>query len=115
MTSKPVTPMLTDRGITKTHRRPHVSDDKPHSESRFKTLEYRPEFSDRFGSIEDARASCERFFPCYNHEHHHCRIALLTPDILHYGMAPQVIEERQNVRKQPVIWRFFLALFSASF
>jgi putative transposase len=63
MTSKPVALMLADLGITKTHSRPHVSDDNPYSESQFKTFKYRPEFPDRFGSIEDARAFCQRFFP----------------------------------------------------
>jgi putative transposase len=97
MTSKPVTFMLADLGVTKTHSRPHVSDDNPYSESQFKTLKYRPEFLDRFGSIQDARAFCQVFFPWYNHEHHHRGIALLTPDMLHYGMAGAVIEQRQKV------------------
>ena len=70
MTSKPVALMLADLGVTKTHSRPHVSDDNPYSESHFKTLKYRPEFPERFGSIEDARAFCQRFFPWYNHEWH---------------------------------------------
>ena len=97
MTSKPVALMLADLGVTKTHSRPHVSDDNPYSESQFKTLKYRPEFPDRFGSIEDARAFCQRFFPWYNHEHHHSGIALLTPDMLHYGMASEIIAQRQHV------------------
>ena len=97
MTSKPVALMLADLGVTKTHSRPHVSDDNPYSESQFKTLKYRPEFPDRFGSIEDARAFCQRFFPWYNHDHHHSGIALLTPDMLHYGRAEQIIEQRQKI------------------
>ena len=60
MTSKPVALMLADLGVTKTHSRPHVSDDNPYSESQFKTLKYRPEFPERFGSIEDARAFCQK-------------------------------------------------------
>jgi Integrase core domain len=84
----------------KTHSRPHVSDDNPYSESQFKTLKYRPEFPERFGSIADARAFCQSFFPWYNHEHHHSGIALLTPDMLHYGRAENVIEQRQNVLDQ---------------
>ena len=83
--------------LTKTHSRPHVSDDNPYSESQFKTLKYRPEFPERFGSIEDARAFCQGFFPWYNHEHHHSGIALLTPEMLHYGIAGEVIEQRQQV------------------
>ena len=58
MTSKPVAFLLADLGITKSHSRPHVSNDNPFSEAQFKTLKYRPGFPDRFGSIEDARAFC---------------------------------------------------------
>jgi putative transposase len=97
MTSKPVALLMADLGVTKTHSRPHVSDDNPYSESQFKTLKYRPEFPDRFGSIADARAFCQRFFPWYNHDHHHSGIALLTPETLHYGMAGEVIRQRQQV------------------
>ena len=97
MTSKPVALLMADLGVTKTHSRPHVSDDNPYSESQFKTLKYRPEFPDRFGSIEDARAFCQKFFAWYNHQHHHSGIALLTPEMLHYGMAGKVIEQRQQV------------------
>jgi putative transposase len=66
MTSKPVALLLADLGVTKTHSRPHVSDDNPFSESQFKTLKYRPEFPDRFGSKEHARSFCQQFFPWYN-------------------------------------------------
>ena len=79
MKSKPVALLLADLGVTKTHARPHVSDDNPFSEAQFKTLKYRPDFPDRFGSIEDARAHCEAFFHWYNHEHRHSGIALFTP------------------------------------
>jgi putative transposase len=97
MTSKPVALLMADLGVTKTHSRPHVSDDNPYSESQFKTLKYMPEFAERFGSIEDSRAFCQRFFPWYNTEHHHSGIALLTPEMLHYGMAGEVIARRQQV------------------
>ena len=42
MTSKPVALLLADLGVTKTHARPHVSNDNPFSEAQFKTLKYRP-------------------------------------------------------------------------
>jgi len=54
MRSEPVAALLVDLQISKTHSRPHVSDDNPYSESQFKTLKYRPDFPARFGSIEDA-------------------------------------------------------------
>ena len=88
---------MADLGVTKTHSRPHVSDDNPYSESQFKTLKYRPEFPERFGSIQDSRAFGQKFFAWYNHEHHHSGIALLTPEMLHYGVAGEVIEQRQQV------------------
>ena len=97
MTSKPVALLMADLGVTKTHSRPHVSDDNPYSESQFKTLKYRPEFPERFGSIEDSRAFGQTFFTWYNQEHHHSGIAMLTPEMLHYGMAEEVIGQRQQV------------------
>jgi putative transposase len=100
MTSKPVAYLLADLGVTKTHSRPHVSDDNPYSESQFKTLKYRPEFPDRFGSLQDARAFCQPFFRWYNDEHHHSGIALLTPNMLHSGRAQAVLQQRQEVLHQ---------------
>ena len=97
MTSKLVACKLADLGVTKTHSRPHVSDDNPYSESQFKTLKYRPEFPERFGCIQDARGFCQQFFGWYNREHHHSGIALLTPEMLHYGRAEEVIQLRQEV------------------
>jgi len=95
MKSKCVALLLSDLGVTKTHSRPHVSNDNPFSESQFKTLKYRPEFPDRFGSIEDARAFCQNFFNWYNNEHHHSGIALMTPHAVHYGQAALVTKGRQ--------------------
>jgi putative transposase len=100
MRSKPVALLLADLGVTKTHSRPHVSDDNPFSESQFKTLKYRPEFPERFGSLQDARSFSQAFFPWYNTEHHHGGIGLLTPEILHYGRADNVIAQRQAVLSQ---------------
>jgi putative transposase len=97
MKSKPVALMLSDLGVTKTHSRPHVSNDNPYSESQFKTLKYRPEFPARFGSIEDARLFCKQFFYWYNWEHYHSGIGLLTPGALHFDKAESIRERRQDV------------------
>ena len=96
MSSKPVALMLADLGVTKTHSRPHVSDDNPFSESHFKTLKYRPEFPDRFGSLQHARSFCQDFFPWYNTEHHHSGLGLLTPEVVHSQRAEQVRKLRQQ-------------------
>ena len=54
-TAKVTGHLLADLGITKTLSRPYTSNDNPYSESQFRTMKYRPEFPDRFGSIQDAR------------------------------------------------------------
>jgi putative transposase len=97
MTSKPVAFLLADLGITQTHSRPYVSDDNPFSESQFKTMKYRPDFPERFGSIEDARAFCHPFFGWYNHQHYHSGLGLLLPADVHFGRAELIIKERQLV------------------
>jgi transposase InsO family protein len=79
MASKPVAFLLADLGVTKSHSRPHCSNDNPYSEARFKTLKYRPEFPERFGCHEDALAFCRRFFGWYNAEHRHSGIGFHTP------------------------------------
>jgi putative transposase len=95
MKSKVVAQLLADLGVTKTHSRPQVSNDNPFSESQFKTMKYRPEFPQRFGSIQDARALGCTFFPWYNHEHHHSGLALYTPADVHYGRVEHIRQSRQ--------------------
>lgn len=97
MKSKPVALLLSDLGVTKTHSRPHTSNDNPYSEAQFKTLKYRPDFPERFGSLEDARAFCKDFFTWYNLEHHHSGIGLMTPQVVHYGLAQDVFRAREKV------------------
>ena len=87
MTSKPVAFLLADLGVTKTHSRPSVSNDNPYSEAQFKTLKYRPDFPDRFGSLEHARLHCVDFFRWYNTEHRHSGLGLHTPYDVHHGLA----------------------------
>jgi putative transposase len=97
MSSKPVAFLLADLGVTKTHSRPHVSNDNPYSESQFKTLKYRPGFPDRFGSLQDARSFCQQFFTWYNRQHRHAGIAMMTPEAVHHGRAAQLHRARAQV------------------
>jgi len=97
MTSKSVAFLLADLGVEKTHSRPHVSNDNPYSESQFKTMKYRPEFPDRFESIEHARRFCRQFIDWYNTVHHHSGIGLLTPAVVHYGRADEITARRAAV------------------
>ena len=97
MTSKSLALLFADLGVTKTHSRPSISDDNPFSEAQFKTLKYRPDFPERFGSLEDARAHCRAFFEWYNREHCHSGIGMLTPYDLHHGLAESRRDERATV------------------
>jgi transposase InsO family protein len=96
MKAKATALLLADLGVTRSHNRPHTSNDNPYSESHFKTLKYQPQFPRRFGCIEDARSFCRRFFDWYNREHHHAGIGLMTPDQVHYGQADAVHAARQE-------------------
>jgi len=97
MTSKTVAQLLADLGVTKTHSRPHVSNDNPYSEAQFKTMKYRPGFPEQFGSLVDARSWVRQFVAWYNTEHHHSGLGLLTPGTVHDGKAPAVLAARQQV------------------
>jgi putative transposase len=99
MKSKVVAQLLADMGVTKTHSRPHVSNDNPFSEAQFRTLKYCPQFPERFGCIQDSRSFCQDFFTWYNKEHRHSGIALMTPEQVHYGLAEQVARRRAAVLK----------------
>jgi len=96
MTSKPVAQLLVDLTVTRSHSRPHVSNDNPYSEAAFKTLKYCPAFPDRFGSVADARAFGEQFFTYYNHDHRHSGIGLHTPASVHHGTAHHIRALRQQ-------------------
>ena len=97
MASKPVALLLADLGVTKTHSRPHCPNDNPFSEAQFKTLKYRPEFPQRFGSPEHAHEFCQRFFPWYNDDHRHSGIGFHVPADVHYGRAELVRAQRADV------------------
>lgn len=97
MVSQPVAFLLASLGITKSHSRPHVSDDNPFSEAQFKTLKYRPDFPERFASVAHARTFLGGFFGWYNTEHHHDGLALMTPHEVHHGLVPQRLAQRAQV------------------
>ena len=94
--SKPVAFLLADLGVTKTHSRPHTSNDNPYSEAQFKTMKYRPEFPERFRSIEEARSFCRSFFSWYNEVHRHSGIGFMTPEAVHFGRVDAVNQVRSS-------------------
>lgn len=97
MTAKPMAFLMADLGITKSHSRPYQSNDNPFSEAQFKTLKYRPDYPERFGSSMDARNWAKGFFHWYNDEHHHSGLGLMTPTAVHSGEAHRLFAERQRV------------------
>ena len=94
MTSKTVAQLLEDLGVTRTHSRPHVSNDNPYIEAHFKTLKYCPAWPGHFDTLEDARAWCEQFFEYYNHVHRHRALGLNSPASVHYGTATEIRTQR---------------------
>jgi putative transposase len=95
MISKTVAQMLIDLGVSKSHSRPHTPNDNPFSEAQFKTMKYRPDYPTRFDSIVEARYWARAFFHWYNHEHHHSRLGLMTPEAIHHGKAAALTSQRQ--------------------
>lgn len=97
MIAKPVAHLLADLGVTKSHSRPHASNDNLYSESSFRTLKYRPNFPKTFGSFADAKAHCGKFISWYNEEHRHSGIGFHPPADVHYGRAEVVRDKRAAV------------------
>ena len=96
MKAKATAFLLADLGVTKSHSRPHTSNDNPFSQAHFKTLKYQPTFPKAFGCIADAKAFCRIFFDWYNQQHHHAGIGLMTPDQVHYGQADAIYAARRE-------------------
>jgi putative transposase len=83
-------------GIEQSFNRPHTSNDNPFSEAQFKTLKYNPWYPGKFGSIDEATAFGQNFFPWYNDEHHHGGLAFLSPATVHYGRIEEVLRVRDD-------------------
>ena len=97
MTSQGTAQLLARLGVIRSLSRPRVSDDNPFSEAHFKTLKYHPGFPDRFGSMEHSLSFSRTFFPWYNTEHRHSGISMLTPEVVHYGRAISILDQRREV------------------
>jgi putative transposase len=97
MRAKTVAQLLADLGVTKTHARPYTPNDNPYSEAQFKTMKYRPDYPNRFKSLDHARSWARAFFTWYNLKHHHTGLALMTPAVVHYKQADEVRAKRQRV------------------
>jgi putative transposase len=99
MTAQPVCELLERLAVTRSHSRPHVSDDNPYSESQYKTMKYAADFPDRFGSFEHAQGHTRSFMTHYNTEHRHSGIAMLTPADVHAGLGAAKLAQRHAVMR----------------
>jgi putative transposase len=97
MTAQSVSELLERLAVTRSHSRPHVSDDNPYSESQYKTMKYAADFPGRFGSFEHARQHTGLFMTYYNTEHRHSGIAMLTPADVHAGNAEEKLARRHAI------------------
>ena len=96
MTSQPVSALLANLGVTRTHSRPRISDDNPFSEAQFKTLKYLHDFPTSFPNLPAARAFCDGFFAEYNHVHRHSGIGWHTPASVHFATTGPIDAARQQ-------------------
>lgn len=100
MTGKALSQLLISLGIEQSHSRPHTSNDNPFSEAQFKTMKYRPDYPERFETIQDARTWAETFFTWYNEEHYHSGLNLFTPSSVHHAEVLALQAQRQVVLAQ---------------
>jgi len=100
MRSTLVSDLLDQMRVYKSHSRPYCSNDNPFIEAHFRTMKYSPAFPERFDSIYEAWLFCVRFFDDYNNHMYHSGIEMLTPAMVHFGIATKIVNQRQQVLNQ---------------
>ncbi|MFI2208075.1 integrase core domain-containing protein [Streptomyces sp. NPDC020192] len=101
MTSKKVSQLLIDLGVTRSHSRSKVSNDNPYGEAQFKTTEYMPDCLERFDSLAHAREWFDAFIAYCNHEHRHSGIGWHTPASVHFGTAEAYARHPERSGRRP--------------
>jgi putative transposase len=104
MTSRPVSQLMASLGVSRSHSRPHTSNDNPYSESQFKTNKSHPDFPDRFESYDRALDCSHRLIDWYNHHHRHWNLGLLTPAAVHTGAAGRILDQRRVILEKAYAW-----------
>jgi len=87
-------------GVSRSHSRPHTSDDKSYSDSQFKTRRNNTDFPDRFEGFDHALNCSRRLIDWYNNHHWHMNLGLLTPAAVHTGAAGRILDQRQVVLRE---------------
>jgi hypothetical protein len=97
MASKPVALLLADLGVTKSHSRPHVSNDNPFSEASSRRSSTGPTSPTGSTPSSTPAPTASDFFGWYNHQHRHSGIGADGPADVHYGRAEQITAARGRV------------------
>ena len=91
---------LQSLGVMPSFSCPAVSNDNPYSESLFKTLKYRCDYSSRaFENLFAASQWVGTFVHWYNHEHCHSAIRFVTPHERHAGQEAALLSKRLVVHE----------------
>lgn len=93
MTSKPVTALLADLDVLKSHSLPKASNFDTYSETWFETLKYLPKFPARYGSLTDSRDFIQRFVLAYNGNLGHSGMRSHTSTDVSFGMTGHVEDQ----------------------
>ena len=101
MKAKATALLLADLGVTKSHSRPHVSNDNPFSEAHFKTLKYQPAFPSASAASRMPRRSAGASSPGTTRTTTTLGLGLMTPDQVHYGQAEAIHAARQPLSTTP--------------
>ncbi len=95
MRSKPVSQLLVDLGVVRSHSRPHVSNDNPFSEAQFKTIKYCPPVPRALRLNRAGPRVLRRLLRPLQPHPPPLGIALHTPASVHYGTDREIRAKRQ--------------------
>ena len=94
---QPCSRFCTSRVFIPSFSRPSVSNENPYSESLFRTMKYRSEYSSQpFSTIEAAQAWVDCFVLWYNTEPLHRSIRFVTSDDRYYGRKERETDHRYS-------------------
>jgi len=60
---------------------------------------------DNYYAPEELEKALEKFVHTYNNERYHESLRNLTPADVYYGRGDQILQERQNLKKQAIMER----------
>jgi transposase InsO family protein len=92
-------------GISQLLARSHTPNDNVYVELLFATVKSAPAHPGVFPSLESAWAYFREFFRCYNEEHLHTRIGMVTPSQKHRNQWQCILAEREAIKAKTFAMR----------